>query len=219
MSDQVSTPTVETRVAENTATNIDSAPVSQAAYSQQSNQRVGGAPVAKQEVRNPPELCLGEVFSFAYETFISNKVRFALTALGMMIGTASLILVVTIGLTGKQYILKLIQGIGSNLVYAEYEGGSTHVNKAAPDPMTINDMNAVQQQVPGITAASPVVNLTDRIVLPGGKERDILVLGVEPQYQAIRNVAVISGRFFDREDDQSRNKVAVLQQKLAARPK
>src|SRR3954453_12060159 len=83
--------------------------------------------------RRRPKLCLGEVFSFAYETFISNKVRFALTALGMMIGTASLILVVTIGLTGKQYILKLIQGIGSNLVYAEYEGGSTHVNKAAPD--------------------------------------------------------------------------------------
>jgi putative ABC transport system permease protein len=217
MSDQVSTPTVETRVAENNATSVDSAPVSQAAYSHASNQRVGVAPIGKQEVRNPPELCLGEVFSFAYETFISNKVRFALTALGMMIGTASLILVVTIGLTGKQYILKLIQGIGSNLVYAEYEGGSTHVNKAAPDPMTINDMNAVQQQVPGITAASPVVNLTDRIVLPGGKERDILVLGVEPQYQAIRNVAVISGRFFDREDDQSRNKVAVLQQKLAAR--
>ncbi len=217
MSDQVSTPMVETRVAENNATSVDSPPVSPAADTHESNPRVGVAPIAKRVVRNPPELCLGEVFSFAYETFTSNKVRFALTALGMMIGTASLILVVTIGLTGKQYILKLIQGIGSNLVYAEYEGGSTHVNKAALDPMTINDMNAVQQQVPGITAASPVVNLTDRIVLPGGKERDILVLGVEPQYQTIRNVDVISGRFFDHEDEQARNKVAVLQQKLATK--
>ena len=58
-------------------------------------------------------LALGEIFSFAYETFMSNKVRFALTALGMVIGTASLILVTTIGLTGKQYLLNQIQAIGS----------------------------------------------------------------------------------------------------------
>ena len=69
--------------------------------------------------RTRPKLCLGEILSFAYETFISNKVRFALTALGMVIGTASLILVVTIGLTGKQYVMNQIQAIGANLIYAE----------------------------------------------------------------------------------------------------
>jgi len=70
-----------------------------------------------------PKLCFSEILSFAYDTFCSNKVRFLLTGLGMVIGTASLILVVTIGLTGKQYVLNLIQGIGANLIYAEYEGG------------------------------------------------------------------------------------------------
>ena len=59
---------------------------------------------------------LGEILSFAYDTFNSNKVRFALTALGMVIGTASLILVVTIGLTGKQYVQRLIQAIGANMI-------------------------------------------------------------------------------------------------------
>src|SRR5438874_1611762 len=58
---------------------------------------------------------VSETLSFAFDTFNSNKVRFALTALGMVIGTASLILVVTIGLTGKQYILKQIQGIGQTI--------------------------------------------------------------------------------------------------------
>ena len=48
-----------------------------------------------------PELVISESLRFAYDTFLSNKVRFLLTALGMMIGTASLVLVVTIGLTGK----------------------------------------------------------------------------------------------------------------------
>src|SRR5437667_7844324 len=106
------------------------------------------------EPRTPPKLCLGETWRFAYDTFMSNKVRFMLTALGMVIGTASLILVVTIGLTGKQYILRQIQGIGSNLVWAEYEGGSQHVNAEAPDPLTVNDMKPVQEQVPDNTPAS-----------------------------------------------------------------
>ena len=158
---------------------------------------------------------LDEIFRFAYDTFCSNKVRFLLTALGMVIGTASLILVVTIGLTGKQYILRQIQGIGSNLVEAEYEGGSQHVNSEPPDPLTINDMRAVQEQVPGIVAATPVVNLNDRIPIGDGKEREVLILGVNPEYQYIRNLNVLAGRFFDEEDEQARNKVAVLQQKLA----
>ena len=158
---------------------------------------------------------LDEIFRFAYDTFCSNKVRFLLTALGMVIGTASLILVVTIGLTGKQYILRQIQGIGSNLVEAEYEGGSQHVNSEPPDPLTVNDMQAVQEQVPGIVAATPVVNLNDRIPIGDGKEREVLILGVNPGYRYIRNLDVVAGRFFDEEDEQARNKVAVLQQKLA----
>src|SRR6266403_1501406 len=71
-----------------------------------------------------PKLAFSEILNFAYDTFCSNKVRFMLTGLGMVIGTASLILVVTIGLTGKQYVLNQIQGIGANLIYAEYEGGA-----------------------------------------------------------------------------------------------
>src|SRR5208282_5617044 len=92
--------------------------------------------------RRPPQLVLGEILSFAYDTFCSNKVRFALTALGMVIGTASLILVVTIGMTGKQYVLNLIQGIGSNLIYAEYEGGAQRITSTAPYPLTVDDMKA-----------------------------------------------------------------------------
>src|SRR4029077_243393 len=88
----------------------------------------------------PPKLVLSEIFSFAYDTFCSNKVRFALTALGMVIGTASLILVVTIGMSGKQYVLNQIQAIGANMIDAEYQSGATNLN---PDFLTIDDMHAV----------------------------------------------------------------------------
>ena len=168
--------------------------------------------VATSAPSHPPKLVLGEIFSFAFDTFCSNKVRFALTALGMVIGTASLILVVTIGMTGKQYVLNQIQAIGANMVYAEYQGGAGNTN---PDLLTIDDMHAVLQQVPGIAAASPVVNLDERVPVGNGKERDVRVLGVFPQYSAVRNLVVLSGRMFDGEDEQAHNKVGVITQKLA----
>src|ERR1700726_3389722 len=104
---------------------------------------------------HPPKMALGEIFSFAYDTFRSNKVRFALTALGMVIGTASLILVVTIGMTGKQYVLNQIQAIGTNQIEAEYQSGSQRIANVTPDPLTIDDMKAALEEVPGIIAASP----------------------------------------------------------------
>src|SRR6202011_366291 len=145
-----------------------------------------------------PRMAFGEILSFSYDTFCSNKVRFTLTALGMVIGTASLILVVTIGMTGKQYVLNQIQAIGANMVYAEYQGGAGHTN---PDLLTIDDMRAVLQQVPGIAAASPVVPFDSRVPVGNGKERDVRVLGVMPEYSAVRNLVVLSGRFFDAEDE------------------
>src|ERR1700745_2426816 len=115
-----------------------------------------------------PKLCFSEILSFAYDSFCSNKVRFMLTGLGMVIGTASLILVVTIGLTGKQYVLNQIQGIGANMVYAYYEAGSnTSITTGTRDDLTIEDMKAVKQEVPGIQAASPMLELHDRIAVGG----------------------------------------------------
>src|SRR2546421_8069146 len=142
--------------------------------------------------RPRPSLIYSEILSFAYDTFCTNKVRFALTALGMVIGTASLILVTTIGLTGKQYIMTQIQAIGANMIYAYQEGGGNGVtSNAAPDPITVDDMKAVQQQVPGIQAASPMTEMHDRIGVGGGKERDILILGVSPDYKEVRNLVVL----------------------------
>src|ERR1700746_303183 len=68
-------------------------------------------------------MMLSEILKLAIDSFRASKLRFALTALGMVIGTASVILVVTIGLTGRQFILNEIQKIGTNQVEVEYSGG------------------------------------------------------------------------------------------------
>jgi putative ABC transport system permease protein len=164
-------------------------------------------------------MLFSEIVTLAVDSFRASKWRFALTALGMVIGTASLIVVVTIGLTGKQYVMNQIQGIGANLIYAYYEGGSNASisSGTSNDYLTVEDMRAVQQEVPGIQAASPMVEIHDRIGVGGGKERDILVLGVSQQYSSVRNLQILSGRFFDDEDSMSRAKVAAVTQQFAQR--
>lgn len=163
-------------------------------------------------------MLFSEIVTLAVDSFRTSKWRFALTALGMVIGTASLIVVVTIGLTGKQYVMNQIQGIGANLIYAYYEGGGNNsVNSGTRDDLTIDDMQAVQQEVPGIQAASPMLETHDRIAIGGGQERDILVLGVSPQYSTVRNLDVLAGRFFDDQDYMSRAPAAVLTQQFAQR--
>jgi putative ABC transport system permease protein len=157
---------------------------------------------------------LSETLNFAYDAFCSNKLQFSLTALAMAVGTASVILVATIGLTGKQYILRQLQSIGTNMIYADYQGGSQRID-STPDPMTAEDVRAVRQQVSSVVAASPTVALTDRITIGGGKQSDILVLGVDPEYMRVRNLKTLAGRFFDSEDSAAHNKVGVITEKLA----
>src|SRR5438270_1827826 len=161
------------------------------------------------------QMAFGEIISFAYDTFCSNKVRFILTALGMVIGTASLILVVTIGMTGRQYVLNQIQAIGTNEIWAEYLGGAPHISNSNPDPLTVDDLEAVRQVVPGIVASSPVAQLSDRVPIGNGKEKDVTILGVSPEYLRVRNLVIPSGRFFDQEDAQGHNKVGVITEKMA----
>jgi putative ABC transport system permease protein len=152
--------------------------------------------------------------NFAFDSFCSNKLQFTLTALAMAVGTASVILVATIGLTGKQYILRQLQSIGTNMIYADYQGGGQRID-STPDPMTVDDVRAVREQVPSIVAASPTVALGDRISVGAGNQRDILILGVDPDYLRVRNLVLMAGRFFDAADSAGRNKVGLITQPLA----
>src|SRR5579864_539338 len=157
---------------------------------------------------------VSEILNFAFDAFCSNKLQFTLTALAMAVGTASVIMVATIGLTGKQYILRQLQSIGTNMIYADYQGGGQRID-STPDPMTVDDVRAVREQVPSVVAASPTVALEDHISIGGGKQSDILLLGVDPDYLRVRNLVLLAGRFFDAADSSGRNKVGLITQTLA----
>ena len=132
--------------------------------------------------------------------------------LGMVIGSASIILVATLGSTGKQYALDQLTSIGPNKIELQYGGGniSGPENTSTPDYMTLDDMRAVLDQVPGIVASSPMLEYHDNVSLGGGITKQTTLLGVSPQYRVVRNLVVVSGRFFDDQDELAHEKVAVI---------
>ncbi|HEY4683209.1 MAG TPA: ABC transporter permease [Candidatus Acidoferrales bacterium] len=157
----------------------------------------------------------GESLRFTWEALRVNKIRAFLTSLGMVIGTASVILVVTIGLTGKRYIMEQIQGVGSNLIYATYEASA---NPAATptwaDEMNMGDVQAIEHQVRNLVASSAVIIHYDRLVIDH-QERDVTIIGATPGFRVVRNLKILEGRFLDDTDLSARNKVAMLTEELA----
>jgi putative ABC transport system permease protein len=153
-----------------------------------------------------------EIVGLAVDSFKASKARFLLTMLGMVIGSASIILTVTVGMTGRQYALDAISSLGPNKVEMQYQGGSIigPNNTTTPDNMTSEDMQAVLDTVPGVVSYSPMVEDHERIAIGGGQTKDTMLLGVSPQYRDVRGLVVVAGRFFDEQDAKSHSKVAVL---------
>jgi putative ABC transport system permease protein len=159
-----------------------------------------------------------EALNFSSESLRANPIRSLLTGLGMVIGTASVILVVTISLTSREYILEQIEGVGSNLVYAQAEIG-TQMSDAQIDAdfVKLSDVEAVREQLAGrITAASAIMNTFDRMRIDG-KDQFVQVIGTDEFYKPVRNMVVLSGRFLDSSDVALRQKVCMLTDKLAKR--
>ena len=159
-----------------------------------------------------------EAFSFSIQALRQNPVRSFLTGLGMVIGTASVILVVTISLTSENYILEQIEGVGSNMIFASYEVGTQESNaQVNADFIKLADVDAVRQQLANrIVAATGIESNYDSIFI-NGKEERLLVIGSDEFYKPVRNLVVLSGRFFDASDIELRQKVALLTEKLAKR--
>ena len=160
---------------------------------------------------------LRDIVSFSFQALRANKVRTVLTSLGMVIGNAAVILVVTISLTGRDYILEQIRGIGSNLVYAYYEAGSRATPDVQADFVKWADVEAVRRELgPQIVAATGIMTTYDSIVIDG-REEDLRVIGSDDAYPAVRNLVVVSGRFLTADEVATRAKVVMLTERLAKR--
>ena len=163
-------------------------------------------------------MLLGEALSFSFNALRANRVRTFLTALGLVIGNASVILVVTISMTSRDYILEQIEGIGSNMVYASATvGAQPGGGQVDADYVKMSDVRAVRQQLDGrIVAATGVETSFDRLVIDG-REEDVTVIGSDQYYSPVRNLVVLAGRPLDASDVALSQKVALVTERLAKR--
>jgi putative ABC transport system permease protein len=160
---------------------------------------------------------ISEAISFSLQALRANRFRTFLTALGLIIGNASVILVVTISLASRDLILDQIRGIGSNLVYASYEAGGQNTAKVEADFVKISDVQALRDSLGNkIVAATAVMPMSSEIVV-NGKIRPVTIDGVDQSYSTVRNLVILDGRSFDESDVTLRARVAMVTDKLAIR--
>src|SRR5580698_5381797 len=94
-----------------------------------------------------------EALSVAWDSLRRNKLRVCLAIFGVMIGSACIILVVTVSLTERRYVMDQIEGIGSNLVYANYDYDPRHPS-ARKEDINLSDVEAVKSGIPEVVEAA-----------------------------------------------------------------
>ena len=150
-------------------------------------------------------------FILALEGVFANKLRAFLTALGIIFGVGAVIAMLAIGTGAKQSILAQMKLIGTNNIViksvvlskedrAEKNSGSnknnTQNNKAPWSPgLTINDLNSIQQLVPGIEKISPEIVLSTNVIQSGKMER-AKCIGVTNAFFELNNLKLRLGHFF-----------------------
>ena len=167
------------------------------------------------DIRPNSAVVFGETASLAFQALRANKLRAVLTMLGVIIGSACIVMVVTVALAGKRYVIGQIEGVGANLVWAEVirAGGAQTTTPA--DEISLADRQAVKDAIPQVveTAGTREVPMT---VVAGSIEHPISLVGVTDGFQQIRHLVVDRGRYFDEDDMASRSKVCLITPQLAA---
>jgi putative ABC transport system permease protein len=158
---------------------------------------------------------LHETFTVAVEALRSNKLRAVLTSLGVIIGSASIVLVVTVALTGKKFVLQQIEATGSNLVWVEMVKTPGKTQPLSHE-LTLDDMEAIRASVPQVVQVAGTSDLQMSVVAKG-VERSVTLIGVTQGYQEIRRLVILRGRYFDANDMERRDKVCLVTRKLAVR--
>lgn len=154
---------------------------------------------------------LWEMIRMAMENIWANRLRSALTVLGIIIGVMSVILVVTIGQGGQARILNEMEGIGTNL-FVVYIG--TTEDDYEKYRITLEDCRAIKESVESIEALSPLV-YGYTVVEGSPRKQSAYVYGVDSDYNQIQNIKMAAGRFFSSIDNSVARRVVVINQRLA----
>jgi len=171
-------------------------------------------PMAPELMQASKVMFWSETWRLALQALRANKVRAGLTMLGVIIGSACIVLVVTVALAGKTYIIKLIEGVGANLVFVDHPHIGREQNSALADEISLDDTQAIREQATNVAYVAATRNIPLTVVA-GGVEYPVNLVGVTEGFQEIRRLIVLRGRYFEPDDMMSRGKVCLLTEELA----
>ena len=141
-----------------------------------------------------------------------NKLRTALTMLGIIIGVAAVIAMVSVGAGAQERIAEQIRSMGSNLIVV-YPGAQTsggiRWGLGSQQTMTEEDARAIAAEVPSVEVAAPLVRGTAQTIF-GNLNWSTVINGVTPDYLEAREWPIVSGRMFGPQEVDGASKVAVL---------
>jgi putative ABC transport system permease protein len=156
-----------------------------------------------------------ETFETAMHRFRTHPVQTALTLAGLVVGTSAIIIIVALGLTGRTFVMSQIEGVGSHLIWASYEGTVTAgVSRTTEDQITDADVRAIEARGDLFAGVTPLVELHGTVSVLS-RALDVSVLGTTPNYATVRkNLRILRGRFLDDDDIGARAKVCVVSHTL-----
>src|SRR5215470_4155473 len=127
-----------------------------------------------------------ETWETALHRFRTHPVQMGLTLLGLVVGTAAIIIIVALGLTGRDFVMAQIEGVGSHLVWASYEGTVTAgVSRTLDDAITDSDTRALAARTDLSNGVTPLVELHGTVSVQA-RAKDVAVLGTTPNYKDVR---------------------------------
>lgn len=153
-----------------------------------------------------------ENIRLALRSLKSNKLRSALTMLGIIIGVGAVITMVAIGQGAKASVTNQIQGLGSNLLIitpGQSNVGGVKGGVGSLTNMTIDDVNAIKNEADAVQNVAPTANKQVQVVL-GSQNTSTQLVGTTPAYSEVRNQPVSVGRYFTDQDLQNNAEVAVI---------
>ncbi|HEX6303066.1 MAG TPA: ABC transporter permease [Anaerolineales bacterium] len=144
----------------------------------------------------------------ALESISANKLRSGLTILGIIIGVAAVIAMVSLGRGAENAITGSIQGIGSNLLFV-FRGGTEDVRN--PKPITLGDAEAISDPflAPSVEGVAPALQGNGEVSF-AGESAITSITGVTPAYSPVRNYRVAEGEFIREEHMLGRSSVVLL---------
>ncbi len=141
-----------------------------------------------------------------------NKMRSALTSLGIIIGVAAVIIMLAIGSGANKQVQENMESMGSNLLTirsATAKTGGVSMGMGTKPTLSIKDANAIQKTARGVEAVAPVMNSTKQVMY-GNQNWSTTVYGITTPYLYVKNFEVSRGRAFTKDDDKNAAKVAII---------